>query len=305
MRDAFIKTLLDCARQDPSILLITGDLGYGVLDTFESELPQQFINAGVAEQSMVGLAAGLASSGFRCFVYSIANFSSLRCLEQVRNDVCYHNLPVTLVSVGAGLSYGTLGYSHHAIEDVAAMRAFHNMSVLNPADDFEAAQLTSWLSRNRMPSYLRLGKGGPSNLGEDTNWAPPSARRLRKGNDRAVLVSGAISSVALEVANSISEIEGIESEVWSFPSIKPLDENVVLDLTNRFTCVLTIEEHVQAGGFGSAVSELLSRHAIGGVRIRNLFLDDTRPHVVGDLEYLRGQHGLSPDQIRSEIRLAK
>jgi transketolase len=155
-----MQTLLDNAKKDPNIVFITGDLGFGVIEDFQSQLPGQFINAGVSEQAMMGMAAGIASTGKRVFVYSIGNFPTLRCLEQIRNDVCLMNNPVVIVSVGAGYSYGSQGYTHHALEDIAVMRALPNMNVYVPCDSVEAKALTNYLCKDKSPSYLRLGKSG-------------------------------------------------------------------------------------------------------------------------------------------------
>jgi len=160
LRNAFATQLLDIARADSSILLITGDLGYGVLDRFQQELPEQFINAGVAEQTMMSMAAGLAASGYRPFVYSIANFPTFRCLEQIRNDVCYMDNPVTIVSVGAGLVYGVHGYSHHAVEDLAIIRSLPNITIYSPCDSVETKYSVNKILESKHPAYLRLGKGG-------------------------------------------------------------------------------------------------------------------------------------------------
>ena len=168
MRTAFIEELTAQARLNPAIFLVVGDLGYSVIEPFAAEFPDRFLNAGVAEQNMAGLAAGLASEGFHVFTYSIANFPTLRCLEQIRNDICYHNLPVTSVAVGAGLAYGNLGYSHHAVQDIAIFRTLPNLRLLSPADPGEARGAVQWLSANPCPSYLRLGKAGEKHLSPPT-----------------------------------------------------------------------------------------------------------------------------------------
>ena len=159
MRTAFARNLLEIAKVDSSVILLTGDLGYGVLDDFSSQLPDQFINAGISEQSMMSMAAGFASKGFRPFVYSIANFPTFRCLEQIRNDVCYMGNPVTIVSVGAGLGYGNLGYSHHAIEDIAIIRSLSEMQIYSPCDSNEVGYVLEKIMNENKPSYLRFGKG--------------------------------------------------------------------------------------------------------------------------------------------------
>ena len=158
MRDAFLRSLITLAETDDRVALLTGDLGFGVVEKFGTKFPDRFWNCGVAEQSMIGIAAGLAKSGMRPFVYSIANFPTFRCLEQIRNDICYHNLPVTIVSVGAGLGYGTLGYTHHGIEDIAALRSLPNISIYSPSDPIDVANVVTRISQNPAPTYLRLGK---------------------------------------------------------------------------------------------------------------------------------------------------
>ena len=160
MRTAFIQQLILQARRNPRLFLVVGDLGFSVVEAFAQEFPDRFLNAGVAEQNMTGVAAGLGSEGYHVFTYSIANFSTIRCLEQIRNDICYHNLPVTVVAVGGGLAYGNLGYSHHAVQDIAIMRTLPNMTVLAPADPGETRECVDWLSANPGPSYLRIGKAG-------------------------------------------------------------------------------------------------------------------------------------------------
>ena len=164
MRTAFINELILQARIRPEIFLVVGDLGYSVVEPFAKEFPDRFLNAGIAEQNMAGVAAGLASEGFHVFTYSIANFPTLRCLEQIRNDICYHGFPVTVVAVGGGLSYGNLGYSHHAVQDLAIMRTLPNIAILAPGDPGETRECVRWLAANPQPSYLRIGKAGESQL---------------------------------------------------------------------------------------------------------------------------------------------
>ena len=158
MRDQFIKTLLGEVEKNPNIILITGDLGFGVLNEFIKKYPNNFINAGVAEQNMTGIAAGLALEGKKVFTYSIANFPTMRCFEQIRNDVCYHNLDVNIISIGGGFSYGSLGMSHHATEDIAVMRTLPNLDVLSPSGLWEVEQATKFLTRSNGPGFLRLDR---------------------------------------------------------------------------------------------------------------------------------------------------
>ena len=158
MRNTFIKELVERARLDESIILIVGDLGFNVVEPFQNEFPKRFINAGISEQSMASMAAGLASEGFKVFIYSIANFPTFRCAEQIRNDIDYHNLPVTIVSVGSGVGYGNLGYTHHALQDYSLMRSFPNMLILSPGNNNELTSILKYIKKNPQPSYLRLDK---------------------------------------------------------------------------------------------------------------------------------------------------
>ena len=206
MRDAFIRALSELADQDPSIVLVNGDLGFGVLNDFIANRPTQYLNAGVAEQNMTAVACGMALEGARAYTYSIANFTTLRCLEQLRNDVCYHDANVTAVSVGGGFSYGQLGMSHFATEDLAILRALPNMTVVAPSDPWQAAELTKQLHKRGGPTYLRIDK--------DKAGLPPApedvvlgkVRVVREGGDVAIFATGGILGEALKAADMISRL---------------------------------------------------------------------------------------------------
>ena len=192
MRTAFINELVIQAETDSSLFLVVGDLGYSVVEPFANQFPDRFLNAGVAEQNMTTVAAGLASEGYHVFTYSIANFSTLRCLEQIRNDICYHNLSVTVVAVGGGVAYGNLGYSHHAVQDIAALRSMPNMTVLSPADPGEAAGCVRYAIDKRRPSYLRLGKAGEKIL-HPTQLISNGPILVREGTaDLAIAATGVV-----------------------------------------------------------------------------------------------------------------
>src|SRR5574343_913466 len=205
MRSAFIQELVTLARQHPQIALIVGDLGYSVIEPFADRFPDRFINAGVAEQNMTGLAAGMASEGYHVFTYSIANFPTFRCAEQLRNNVAYHNLPVTVVSVGGGLAYGALGYSHHAVQDYALMRSFPNMLIAAPGDPLEVRACLRYLVNHPQPSYLRLGKAGePSFHSAVPDVAPGKWLPVKSGaeNSRStILTTGATLELGMAMAS--------------------------------------------------------------------------------------------------------
>jgi transketolase len=293
MRTAFIQELIRQARIHPRIFLVVGDLGYSVVEPFASEFPDRFLNAGVAEQNMTSLAAGLASEGWHVFTYSIANFPTLRCLEQIRNDVCYHNLPVTVVAVGAGLAYGNLGFSHHGIHDIAALRPLPNLTLLSPADPGETEEAVRWLAHNPGPSYLRLGKAGEPRL-HSTPGSATGPIRVRAGAPDArvaLAATGSVLSVALEAARII-EAQGPNLPVYSCTRLKPADRNTFAPIWNH-PQVITLEEHVLAAGFGSLLREL----APDGITFRSLGVPDSLASMVGSREYLRERAGLTTDAV--------
>lgn len=300
MRDTFVETLLEEAKRDPKIVLITGDLGFGVLEKFENALPNQYINAGVAEQAMLGLAAGMASTGKRVFVYSIGNFPTVRALEQIRNDICYMNNPVVIVAVGAGYSYGSQGYTHHALEDIAVMRALPGMNVVTPADPFETVELTKYLVKDKKPAYLRLGRSGEKQL----NITAPKLiegelNEINSGENGSILFSGSIGRRVLE-AREILLAEGIDIGVYSTPFISALKEGSLAKVLSKGP-ILTVEEHSYRGGLGSLVLELASQSGLSG-RIRILGAAQGNLAQIGDQDFLRDENGLAVNSIVSEIK---
>ncbi len=257
MRTETIAALTEYARVNPDVMLLTADLGYSVLEQFAEALPDQFANVGVCEQAMVGIAAGLALSGRRAVLYSIANFPTLRCLEQLRNDVCYHNLPVTVIAVGGGLAYGAQGYSHHGVEDLGIMSMLPNIAVACPADPIEAEALIVKLLDRRGPAYLRLGRSGEPVLHQSgTDIQLDRSVRLRKGSDIALLAMGPLLGRALAAAEALEQ-RGISASVFSFPGFRPLDETAICCAAHEHRAILTVEEHSTTGGFGSRVADVL------------------------------------------------
>ncbi len=257
MRETFVRTLLDEAKREKDIVLITGDLGFGVLEKFESELPSQFLNAGVAEQSMLGLAAGMASTGKRVFVYSIGNFPTIRALEQIRNDICYMDNSVVIVSVGSGYSYGSQGYTHHALEDIAVMRALPNMEIYSPADSLETESITRDLTKSQKPSYLRLGRSGERIL----NQSPLTLQKgrfnqIQSGKDGTILFTGSIGSIVMD-ARELLLAHGIEVGVISIPYVSSISKTD-LELLDGSKPVVSVEEHTIRGGLSSALLEQIS-----------------------------------------------
>ncbi|MGN0793243.1 MAG: transketolase family protein [Aristaeellaceae bacterium] len=287
MRDAFTRVLMREAAADPRLTLITGDLGFGVLKPFWETYPGQFVNAGIAEQSMTGLAAGLAMTGRTVLTYSIGNFPTLRCLEQIRNDCAYHDANVKIVCVGGGFVYGSLGMSHHATEDMAALRALPGVTVFTPGDPAEVEAVVPVMLRTPGTCYLRLGRGGEPTLhdGPVEGWRLPRALTLRTGSDVALLSAGGILTQTVGAARLLAE-KGVSAEVLSFPCIKPIDRETLLNLARRFRHIVTVEEHSVVGGFGSAVCEVLAE--VGSAcRVHRIGMDDVYSTVVGTQQYLR------------------
>ncbi len=302
MRTAFIETLLELARLDERITLVVGDLGFGVVTRFREELPKQFVNAGVAEQNMTGLAAGMALSGKIVFTYSIANFPVLRCLEQIRNDACYHDANVKIVSIGSGMAYGSLGVTHHATEDIAIMRALPNIAVVAPNDPVEARLATSAIVAHRGPCYLRLGRGGePTIHSPNIDFQLGKSIRVRDGSDLTLIVTGGLLQNALHVADILRE-GGISARVLSVHTIKPLDTVAVLDAARETAAIFTLEEHSVVGGLGGAVSELLMEAEERPAKFKRIGLNDAFSSKVGDQDYLRAQYGLDTAGILATIR---
>lgn len=272
MRTAFIEELIQQARVHPEIFLVVGDLGFSVIEPFEKEFPDRFLNAGVAEQNMTGVAAGLASEGYHVFTYSIANFPTFRCLEQIRNDVAYHHLPVTVVAVGAGMAYGNLGYSHHAVQDLGVMRMLPELTILSPADPGEARESVQWLAQNPCPSYLRIGKAGETSL-HNVRGLSLGPIEVVKGNSKCALVAtGSILKVALESAKLLAE-KGIHVSVFSCPWLQPVTTEFFAPLT-KFSRLIVLEEHLPTGGLAS----LLQQYLHNSIQITSLAIP---PEVLG------------------------
>lgn len=300
MRDTFVRTLIELAKKDRRIVLITGDLGFGVLKPFWEELPDQFLNVGIAEQNMTTLAAGLALEGKIVFTYSIGNFPTLRCVEQIRNDCAYHNANVKIVCIGGGYVYGSLGMSHHATEDIAIMRSLPDVTVFAPADKTEAVAVTKALVENNGTCYLRLGRGGEASIhDETTSLSVLNAIKYQDGKRVAIFSTGAIFDEII-TAKDILASNGVVPAIYSFPTVKPLDEETIVSCSKEFDVIVTCEEHNVIGGFGSAVSEVLAKNGSKAKQIA-VGIPDTYCCAVGNQKYLRSEFGLNGEQIAKRI----
>jgi transketolase len=288
---------MDLAEQDDRVYLLVGDLGFGVVEPFIRRFPERFLNMGVAEQNMTGVAAGIALSGKIVFTYSIANFPILRCLEQVRNDVCYHKANVKIVSVGGGYSYGALGMSHHATEDIAILRALPEMVVIAPGDPFEAEAATRAAAAHDGPCYLRIGRAGePIVHASKVDFQIGKAIRVREGDALTLISTGAMLRTAVDVADALAA-SGTLVRVLSMHTIKPLDTQAVLAAAQETRAIVTIEEHSVAGGLGGAIAECLAESGELRVPFKRLGIPPSFSAPPGTQEYLREQCGLSPASI--------
>lgn len=291
MRNAFIEELVALARKHPQVALIVGDLGYSVIEPFADQFPDRFINAGVAEQNMTGLAAGMASEGYHVFTYSIANFPTFRCAEQIRNDVAYHNLPVTVVAVGGGLAYGALGYSHHAVQDYALMRTMPNMVLAAPGDPMEVRATMRYLVENPGPSYLRLGKAGEPNF----HAAPPEVApgrwlKIRDGEPGCSFLStGAGLQIAMDRA---ATPEHAGRAVYSMPLWSMASKASQAEMLRTQSDVVTVEDHLYDGGFGSWLLEARAMDQAATCAVRPMALDPVVCGTVGSQTTLNRLGGL-------------
>ncbi len=300
MRDTFVRTLLAEAKENRNIEVVSGDLGFGVLKPFWEAVPDQFINAGIAEQNMTTMAAGMAMEGKTVFTYSIGNFPTLRCIEQIRNDCAYHNANVKVVCVGGGFVYGSLGMSHHATEDLAILRAIPNVTVLAPADPVETEAVVRALVNYPGTCYLRLGRGGEKRVHEKIeNFQIGKAIPVQRGSRVALFSTGAIFE-EVKAAAEILESQGIRPTIYTFPTVKPIDRETILACAASHELIATCEEHNVTGGFGSAVAEVMAEALRGAKLLRVGLKDDFCCHV-GSQKYLRGICGIDSPAIAAKI----
>lgn len=301
MRTAFIKELFELAKLDERIVLIVGDLGFGVVNPFMEQLPRQFLNAGVAEQNMTGMAVGMALSGKIALTYSIANFPTLRCLEQVRNDICYHNANVKVVSVGGGFTYGAMGATHHAIEDMAVMRAIPGLVVVAPGDPVEARAATRAVIAYSGPCYVRLGKAGEPVVHQSPiDFELGKAICMREGRDATLISIGGILQNTVRAAERLAR-EGIETRVLSMHTLKPLDVEAVLAAARETQVIFTIEEHSILGGLGTAVAEVLAETEGVKATLKRIGVPPAFSPHIGSQEFMQQCHGLTDEAIATTV----
>ena len=304
MRNAFAKQITALAQQDPRIVLLSGDIGNRLFDDFKAKCPDRFYNCGVAEANMIGVAAGLAMNGLRPVCYTITPFVTYRCIEQIRIDVCYHHVPVVIVGTGSGLSYASLGATHHSCEEMGMLRLLPGLSILAPADEWEVRAGLKAALKNSGPVYMRIGKKGEPIIHKaEPPFTIGKAIALREGTDVCLLNAGTLLSITLAAADLLAQ-QGVSTAVFSMPSVKPLDEALLADAFNRFKVVATVEEHSVLGGLGGSVAEWRADAASPRARLLRFGTRDEFLHVTCEQEEAREYFGLVPDAIAGRIQKA-
>lgn len=298
MRTNFINQLIEEARRNEKIFLLVGDLGYHVIEPFAEEFPDRFLNVGIAEQNMAGIAAGLAMTGYNVYFYSIGNFPTIRCLEQIRNDIAYHQANVKVVSVGAGYAYGSLGATHQATEEIGALRVLPNMVVATPGDPLEARAITKISASYDGPMYIRLGNAGEKTVHSedsiDLKIGDICSIITREGNQTAVFACGNILDAALHQINE----ENLNYDLYSVPFVKPINKEQLINIVKTHPAgLITIEEHQSSCGMGSAIVEVLNDLYYEGdievyPKVKRIAIPDEFADVVGTQVFLREHEGL-------------
>jgi transketolase len=302
VRNTFIKHLIKAAESDSSIYLIVGDVGFSVVEEFQAKFPDRFINAGIAEQSMIGIAAGLAMAGKNVFVYSIIPFVTMRCYEQIRNDICYQNLPVKLVGVGGGFSYGPYGLTHHAIEDVALMRTLSGMTIVAPGSKFETEKIAPQFCNLDGPAYLRLSNGEELvECPENTTIEISKITQVIPSNEYLVLASGNALDLGWQVCKKLNGESGIKFGLASIHTVKPLDTDFLISKQNSLKSIFTIEEHSVIGGLGEAVAKVVAERFDNKITFKSFGVDDFYFHEAGSRKYLLEKSKLSLNHVCKNI----
>ncbi|OGV45304.1 MAG: hypothetical protein A2017_08870 [Lentisphaerae bacterium GWF2_44_16] len=302
MRTAFNDELLSIAKEKSNIFMILADIGYGEIEAFANSFPDRFINCGVAEQNMTGVACGVAMEGNIAITYSIANFPTLRCLEQIRNDVCYHNANVKIVIIGGGMAYGPLGISHHSTEDLAIMRALPNLVVLAPCDIPEARAAVHAMIAHKGPVYYRCGYKKEKNIHEGKiNFEIGKSITVKDGTDAAIIFCGTVGYNAKLAAEKLAE-ENISVRLVSMHTVKPIDKEAIIKAAKETGAIVTLEEHNIMGGLGSAVGEVLMDAGISGVKCKRIALPDINVSLIGSQEWLRDKYGMGEDDIVKAVK---
>lgn len=301
MRNDFVRQVHAEMEKNKNIFFLTGDLGFNALESIQKDFPDRFINVGIAEGNMIGVAAGLALQGKKVIAYSIASFVTMRAFEQIRNDICYHKLDVKIIGTGGGYNYAQHGVTHHTIEDIALMSSLPTMKVFNPGYSWEAIECTKALLADSGPAYIRLGKKPDKEFTKpEVQFALGKGYVMREGKDILILSTGNLVDYALESASILKKNIGIDARVVSIPSVKPLDVEQIVELSHGVKLVVTLEEHSVIGGFGSQIATILAT-ANSPVDFLPLGIPDTFIKSVGTRPFLLKEAGLDPVSISMKI----
>lgn len=300
VRDAFFDKVYTIAQKDRNVVFLTDDMGAYSLDAFKKNLSGQFINVGVAEQNMISLAAGLALGGKKVFAYGIAPFVTMRCYEQIKIDLCCMNLPVTVVSVGAGYTYGSDGPTHHAIHDIAIMRVLPEITILNPSDAVMTAACAEISYKNSGPHYVRIERGKlPQIYNEQNSGYSEGIESLKSGSDLTIVATGAMVHIAFNIVKRLAQYS-VNAGIIDFYRIKPVNENLLLKFLDQSKKIATIEENSIVGGIGTIVSEVLSDNN-KQIPLKRMAVNDYHCYRYGDREWLNALSGLDEDSIVKRI----
>jgi len=300
MRKTFIETLIKLAKKDKSIYLLTGDLGFSFLEDFAKEFPDRFINCGIAEQNMMGVAAGLAMEGKKVYVYSIIPFAVFRCFEQIRNDIAYYNLDIKIIGAGVGFAYGTHGATHFAIEDIAVLRVLPNIIILSPADPTEMKQLVLQSYQTKNPAYIRLDKNSKILHRTDDKILLGKPSVIKDGNNGVIITTGSYLDTIINVHKKLEE-KNYRLKLISLHTINPVDERTLLKEIKGQKIIFTIEEHKLIGGIATIVGEILLKHNIKNFTLKSFGVQDVHVTIIGKQEYMRKHHGIDEESIYKNL----
>lgn len=301
MREEFSRVLVRLAKMDPKVILLTGDHGYALFDSFRKECPEQYINAGIAEQNMVGMAAGLAKCGFKPVVYGLAAFIPIRVMEQIKLDIAHDNLPVIFIGDGAGLVYSHLGTSHQSCEDIACTRAIPNLSIYSPADMYEIAACMNFAHKKATPSYIRIGKSDKGKIhNEYFNLSRGDLMSLGELSQSKVSIIATGSMVT--IAKDLVSRKFIDANLWSSPVIKPINKKQVIEIALQSELIVTMEEHSVIGGLGSLICEIVSESA--PVKMLRIGIQDQFSHSCGSYDHLLKEHEVDIDSIKKKLLIS-
>jgi len=301
MKQIFVKELMKLAEKDKDLVLLTGDLGFGMFDEFRKKYPKQFINMGIAEQNMIGVAAGLSMTGKKVIVYSIIPFVTFRCLEQIKNDLCYPKLNVKIVGAGAGYMYSTSGSSHHAIEDIGIMYSLPNMKIYSPGTEYEVEECTKNLFADKSPTYMRLGKLIKEDIKRNKFvFGRGSWFNDYNNSDVTIITTGSILPVVLEAMRELNR-KGIKCRVINFHVLSPIDVRDLLKVVHDSNLLITVEDHNVKNGLGTIVADMLCQHTSLPFKLKKIGIPNMFVHEVGSIEHIRKTLGLTSNDIVERI----